>query len=319
MKKNKIDILNEIVEGDCLEVLDKIPANSIDIILTDPPYFLDKLDDKWNHDIISNKKNQQVIKSLPAGMKFDKEQGIRFYDWYLKVSKKLYRVLKPGGFFFSFSSPRLYHRMASAMDDAGFKIRDAFLWLYTQNQAKAMSLNHFINKMEISEKRKKQLIAKLDGWKTPQIKSCYEPIALGQKPTDGTFLTNMLDYEIGLLNTRIKVGENMFPSNIMSIDNIEKQIDRYFLISKPSKKEKGSYNIHMTVKPIALCKHLIELSTPKGAVVLDPFMGSGTTAIAARDLDRNYIGIEIDKNYVKVARKRLKEKEILKKFEVKEE
>lgn len=90
-------------------------------------------------------------------MRFDREQGKHFYNWYFKIASAILRVLKPGGFFFSFSSPRLYHRMASAVDDAGFEIRDCFLWLYTQNQAKAMGMNHFVDKLDISQKRKVEL------------------------------------------------------------------------------------------------------------------------------------------------------------------
>ena len=52
--------------------------------------------------MVSNQKNRQTVKSLPAGMKFDREQGVRFYNWYLEVSKEIFRVLKPGGFFFHF-------------------------------------------------------------------------------------------------------------------------------------------------------------------------------------------------------------------------
>jgi len=148
--KNK-EFLNKIVCGDSLKLLPRLAANSIDVVLTDPPYFLDKLDNNWDYHKVSNKRNQYAVKSLPSGMKFDREQGNRFYAWYLDVSKEIFRVLKPGGFFFSFSSPRLYHRMASAIDDAGFEIRDGFMWLYTQNQAKAMSVDHFIKKLKISE------------------------------------------------------------------------------------------------------------------------------------------------------------------------
>ena len=186
--------LNKIICADALKLLPKIENDSIDIVLTDPPYFLDKLDNEWNHEKVSNKRNQYTIKSLPAGMKFDREQGIRFYKWYFNIAKEIYRVLKPGGFFFSFSSPRLYHRMASAIDDAGFEIRDAFLWLYTQNQAKAMGLTHFIKKMSSGKTVKDKIKAKLDGWKTPQIKSCFEPIAMAQKPADETYLNNMMYY-----------------------------------------------------------------------------------------------------------------------------
>jgi len=284
----------------------KIAIDSVDVVLTDPPYFLDKLDNNWKHDKVNNKNNQQVIKSLPAGMKFDRKQGVEFYKWFLEVSELVYRALKPGGFFFSFSSPRLYHRMASAVDDAGFLIRDCFLWVYTQNQAKAMSLDHFVDKMDLSEKDRQKIKKKLGGWKTPQLKSCFEPIIMAQKPTKGTFLKNMLESEVGLFNTNIKVGDNMFPSNILTIGGVNSIMDKYFLVSKPSKKEKGTFNSHQTVKPLNLCEHLLKLTLYSNkAVVLDPFVGSGTTVVAAKNLGASYIGIDSNPEYIEIAMKRL--------------
>jgi len=241
-------------------------------------------------------------------MKFDREQGKRFYAWYIDISREIFRILKPGGFFFSFSSPRLYHRMASAIDDAGFEIRDAFMWLYTQNQAKAMGVDHFIRKMNIDEKAKEKIKEKLNGWKTPQIKSCFEPIAMAQKPTDQTYLNNMLKHDVGMFNTNVKIGDNMYPANVFTIDSINELIDRAFLLPKPTKKEKGEYNDHKTVKPLAICEYLIKLSAfSKNAVVLDPFIGSGTTAVAAKKLGKNYIGIDANEKYVKISERRIKE------------
>jgi site-specific DNA-methyltransferase (adenine-specific) len=305
--KNK-KFLNKIICADAMKLLPQIESDSIDVVLTDPPYFLDKLDNNWDHEKVSNQDNQYVIKSLPAGMKFDKEQGKKFYSWYFEVSKEIFRILKPGGFFFSFSSPRLYHRMASAIDDAGFEIRDAFIWLYTQNQAKAMGLDHFIKKMKISEEEKEKIRQKLNGWKTPQIKSCFEPIAMAQKPVDNTYLETTLKYDVGLLNTNVKIGNGMYPANVFTVDNINELIDKTFLLPKPTKKEKGEYNDHKTVKPLAICEYLIKLSAfSKNAVILDPFVGSGTTAVAAKKLGKNYIGIDSNKKYVDIAEKRLKE------------
>ena len=305
--KNK-KFINKIICADTLELLPKMEKNSFDVVLTAPPYFLDKLDNNWNYKEVSNQNNQYIIKSLPAGMKFDKKQGKKFYAWYLDISKEIIRILKPGGFFFSFSSPRLYHRMASAIDDAGFEIRDAFMWLYTQNQAKAMGVDHFIKKMNIDEKAKEKIREKLNGWKTPQIKSCFEPIAMAQKPTDQTYLNNMLKHEVGMFNTNVKIGDNMYPANVFTIDSINELIDKAFLLPKPTKKEKGEYNDHKTVKPLAICEYLIKLSAfSKNAVVLDPFVGSGTTAVAAKKLGRRYIGIDANEKYVKISEKRLKE------------
>ncbi len=304
--------LNKIVTGDALRLLNDLEDSSVDLILTDPPYFLDKLDNEWNQQKVSLRlKSQLVVKSLPAGMKFDREQGKRFYEWYSLISSQLFRVLKPGGFFFSFSSPRLYHRMASAVDDAGFEVRDMFLWLYTQNQMKAMGLEHFIDKLKVSSIEKCTLKEKLRGWKTPQVKSCFEPIVMAQKPTDGTYLSNMQKHRVGLINTNVRIGDGMFPSNVNITERIHEILDRAFLLPKPSQEERGAENIHETVKPLALCQYLIALTAfEEDAVVLDPFVGSGTTAVAAERLGKRFIGLDINKSYVEIARRRLKRNEM---------
>ncbi len=196
-----------------------------------------------------------------------------------------------------------------ALHDRRFLVRDCFLWIYTQNQAKAMSLNHFIDKLDTDKITKEKIKKKLQGWKTPQIKSCFEPIAVAQKPPEDTFLSNALKHEVGLFNTNVRVGRNMFPSNILMVDSVDYFMDRYFLIPKPTKQEKGDFNGHQTVKPLTICEHLIKLSTlSKNGVVLDPFLGSGTTAVAAKNLGRNFIGVDINPEYVDIAKKRLRHK-----------
>ena len=80
---------------------------------------------------------------------------------------------------------------------------------------------------------------------------------------------------------------------------------RFFYVAKPSKKEKGSFNKHPTVKPLTLMKYLIRLITPPDRTVLDLFAGSGTTLVAAIDEGFDYIGIEQDKESVVTARKRI--------------
>ena len=171
-----------------------------------------------------------------------------------------------------------------------------------------MGVNHFIGKMDVDEETKEKIKIKFNGWKTPQIKSCFEPIAMAQKPTDGTYLHNMLKHEIGLLNTNVKIGENMYPANVVAVDSINELVDKTFLLPKPTKKEKGDYNDHKTVKPLAICEYLIQLSSfSKNAVVLDPFIGSGTTAVAAKKLGKDYIGIDSNERYVKISERRIRE------------
>ena len=99
--KNK-DLINKLICGDAMIILQKIESNSIDVVLTDPPYFLDKLDNNWDNKVVSNSSNQYVIKSLPAGMKFDKEQGKKFYKWYFEISKEIFRILNQVDFFSRF-------------------------------------------------------------------------------------------------------------------------------------------------------------------------------------------------------------------------
>ena len=171
-----------------------------------------------------------------------------------------------------------------------------------------MGVEHFINKMDVDKKTKEKIKEKLNGWKTPQIKSCFEPIAMAQKPTDQTYLNNMLKHKVGMFNTNVKIGDNMYPANVFTVGSINELIDKTFLLPKPTKKEKGEYNDHKTVKPLAVCEYLIKLSAfADDAVVLDPFVGSGTTAVAAKKLGKNYIGIDANEKYVIISERRLKE------------
>ncbi len=98
----------------------------------------------------------------------------------------------------------------------------------------------------------------------------------------------------------------MFPSNVLSSEEISKVIDRAFLTGKPSKNERGTFNNHKTVKPLSLCEYLIALTTREGSLVLDPFSGSETTAVACKKLNRNFIAIEMNKEYVDISNQRLK-------------
>jgi len=295
---------------DCMVGLKNIEENTIDIVITDPPYFLDKLESSWNSEDVRKNKASKAVGNLPKGMKFDRNQSKRFREYYTELSKEVYRVLKPGGFFISFSSARLYHAMAMGVEDANFNIRDMLGWIYTKSQTKAFSQNHLIDKLkEKTEEEKNELKEKCKDWRTPQLKPAIEPMCLAQKPTEGTFVQNFEKYGTGLMycGETTKTGEGKFPSNIITTEEMESTMDRVFLVDKPNKKEKEG-NDHITVKPLALIEQLIKLFTLEGAVVLDPFMGSGTTAVAALNTGRNYRGFEIDKGHYELALKRLKRK-----------
>lgn len=303
-----MDKLNDsIFNIDCMEGIKLIPDNSIDCIITDPPYFIDKLTNTWNSEKIKNDKKNSHIKHLPKGMKFDKKQVKELYDYYFKLSTILFEKLKPGGYFLSFSSPRLYHSIAMACELAGFEIRDMINWTYTQSMPKGMSVNHIIDKMKISDEEKLSLKEIYKDFKTPQIKSCFEPICVAMKPIGKlTFIKNELQFKTGLLDFSQKVGINNdhVPSNIITTEEYNEIYDKNFLVSKPNKAQKKENN-HPTVKPLELIDHLVKLFSKEGALVLDPFLGSGTTALSCKNNNRRYLGYEINKEYFEICKSRL--------------
>lgn len=303
-------LINKIINTECIEMMEKIPSNSIDMICTDPPYFLDNLCNNWNKKNIDDKGSSSLVGNLPKGMKFDRNQSKKFYEFYLKVSKEIYRIIKPGGAFISFSSPRLYHSMTMAIEDAGFEIRDMLGWVYTQSQVKAFSQNHIIDKdKSLTDLEKTKLKELCNNWKTPQLKPAIEPMCLAVKPIENRYIDNFEKYGTGLMNTsdETKTGDGYFPSNIVTTDEIEETIDKIFLVAKPTKVEKKDYNTHLSVKPVKLISHLIKLFTKQDAIILDPFIGSGTTAVACIISNRKYIGFDINKEYIEISKKRIKD------------
>ena len=304
------ELLNKVTLGECIEFMKRMPSNSIDMVCTDPPYFLDGLGNDWNKKSLDEKGSSSVVGNLPKGMKFDRNQSKKFNEFYSIVSVEVFRILKPGGAFLSFSSPRLYHSMAMAIEEAGFEIRDMLGWIYTQSQVKAFSQDHIIDKDKMMTTEEKTELKKLcKDWKTPQLKPAIEPICFAVKPIEGRYIDNFQKYGVGLMNTsdETKLGDSYFPSNIITTDNICQELDTVFLVAKPKKIEKGDYNTHLSVKPVNLITHLIKLLTKEGATVLDPFMGSGTTAVACIHTKRNYIGFDINKEYITIAEKRITE------------
>lgn len=295
---------------DCLAALAMLPDASVDAVITDPPYFLDKMANEWDRETLAKVTSNSQVSSLPAGMKFDPQQGRDFQAFMFEVSEQVLRVLKPGGFYLAFSAPRLAHRLGVAMEDAGFHIRDLWAWLYTQNQVKAMSVARFLERYpDLDEEQRAALVEELAVWKTPQIKSCLEPIVCGQKPPEGTFLENWMTHRVGLVNTAAKVGAegNMFPANLLQTEQLAEPLDGAFLVPKPRKQEKGDFNSHKSVKPLALMTQLVRLVCPPGATVLDPFNGSGSTGLAALLEGCSYIGVELDEAYVNITKRRFDE------------
>lgn len=202
----------KLYEGDMLDMLDVITPNSIDSIITDPPYELNFMNKGWDS----------------SGIAFQPD------TWH-----KCYQVLKPGGYLLAFGGSRTSHRIACAIEDAGFEIRDTIMWLYGSGFPKSMSVSKGLeareklgnagtrNKRlieqacdteeytvkqtnngamgEIVEATRKtyvpetELAKRWDGWGTA-LKPSYEPIIIARKPFDGSLIDNIIKNGVGGLN-----------------------------------------------------------------------------------------------------------------------
>jgi DNA modification methylase len=384
---------NRIYNMDCLEGMKLLDDNSIDNIVTDPPYELGFMGKKWDN------------------------TGIAYN---IELWKECLRILKPGGHLLAFGGTRTYHRMACAIEDAGFEIRDCIQWLYGSGFPKSHNISKAIDKKAGAKrdiigvgkgagknpkgfkfddksqsgghlKSEYNLTAhstpeaqQWDGWGTA-LKPANEPIVLARKPlSEKTVAENVLKWGTGGINIdgcRIGTEEiktygkrkgqgvslewskytspegyegethqGRFPTNVILDEEAGKLLDeqsgkslskksmrgvgytdsniygsgdkdfdtergyndsggasRFFYCAKATKKERGEGNNHPTVKPVSLIKYLVTLVTPPDGVCLDPFMGSGTTAIACINTNRFFIGFELDKDYCDIANKRIEE------------
>lgn len=373
--------------GDCLEVMRDMPDNSVDSIVTDPPYGLSFMGKRWDCDV-------------PSG----------------EIWAECLRVLKPGGHLLAFAGTRTQHRMAVRIEDAGFEIRDMIAWVYGSGFPKSMDVSKAIDKaagaarevvgvspswreskrdrekdgsMEVRGENAGLLMGppvtdaarQWQGWGTA-LKPALEPITVARKPLIGTVAANVLAHGTGALNidgcrvgtestvrnesrltsagskgggygqtvdrpsTGFTCGSEsgrwpanlvhdgsdevvaLFPANAKTGKgggagmgfhggdgeaSIERgygdtgSAARFFYCAKASKKDRGEGNAHPTVKPTDLMAYLCRLVTPPGGVVLDPFMGSGSTGKAAMLEWLQFIGIERDPGYFEIARSRIEQ------------
>lgn len=211
----------KIYNDDCLKKLDEFEENSIDCIVTDPPYELGFMGKSWDS----------------LGISFKKE------TW-----QKCLRVLKPGGFLLAFGGSRTSHRIACAIEDAGFEIRDTIIYLYGSGFPKSMNIGLAVDKKRGVESRVvgkgksgnadthtrtmnskttsgkdvfggeyqiKEAQNEWQGWGTC-LKPSYEPIIVARKPFKGSLVDNVLEYGVGGLNIdECRVGEEVIQGGTM--------------------------------------------------------------------------------------------------------
>lgn len=189
----------KLLHGDCIEHLKTLPDCSVDLVLTDPPYGLRFMGKSWDYNV----------------------PGV-------EVWAECLRVLKPGGHLLSFSSTRTYHRMAVAIEDAGFEIRDMIEWVYGSGFPKSLNVGKAVDKLLGNERVKLHTVTKAthkkgtsyewaggndtgvcdytkgssdwEGWGTA-LKPSHEPICMARKPiSERTVAKNCLKWGTGGIN-----------------------------------------------------------------------------------------------------------------------
>jgi DNA modification methylase len=305
-----------LIEADALTLLAKLPNNSIDAVVTDPPYALSLGGAAWDRF---------------GGGKVTAPEA--FERWNARWTRECLRVLKPGAHLLAFGAPRTFHRLVAGVEDAGLEIRDQLLWLHSQGLPKSH---------------------RLPGGLGTTLKPAYEPILLARKPFAGRTIDNLERYGTAALNIdATRIGEARYwpahitlthspdctntdtaictsdcPVGMIDRARPETRPSRLFFCAKSTRAEREAgcdqlprrtvalytgkrhsqrvvRNIHPTVKPLSLMRWLIRLAVPPDGVVLDPFTGSASTGIAAVMEGRTFLGIEREARYVDVACARL--------------
>jgi site-specific DNA-methyltransferase (adenine-specific) len=153
-----------VFHGDCIEVLKGLPENSVDSIVTDPPYGLEFMGKDWDAPwkksevvTVTDKKTNGVFhdKGFKHGIRFSrgKQEMVAFQLWATEWAVECLRVLKPGGHILAFGGSRTWHRLAVAVEDAGFELRDSIAWIYGSGFPKSLDVSKAIDKRAGAERQ----------------------------------------------------------------------------------------------------------------------------------------------------------------------
>jgi len=318
----------QLYNDDCLNALKSMPENSVDSVVTDPPYGLSFMGRKWDYDV----------------------PGVEIWAECL-------RVLKPGGHLLAFAGTRTQHRMAVKIEDAGFEIRDMIAWVYgsgfpkshnlkNQWQGWGTALKPALEPITVARKPLIGTVAanvleygtgaiNIDGCRIPR-----EPDDVSGWSASGSNESENRSMSGKNYNRAPKPdADGRWPANFIHDNGDEVTAllggaSRFFYCAKASKRDRDEglelwekrnnmrvngpreseeakhatklANFHPTVKPTDLMRYLCRLVTQPGGVVLDPFMGSGSTGKAAILEGFRFIGIEREPEYFQIAEARIK-------------
>jgi len=245
--------LNKIIKGDSVEVLKKLPDNSVDLIFADPPYNLQLNGELW-------RPNQTKVDAVND--EWDKFTSFQTYDKFCEEwLKECRRILKKDGTIWVIGSYHNIFRIGKIMQDVGLWVLNDILWIKTNP---------------------------MPNFKGTRFNNAHETLIWASKDKNSRYT---------------------FHYKTMKAFNEDLQLrsDWYIPICNGGerlKDEKGN-KLHSTQKPEALLYRIIISTSNPGDIVLDPFMGSGTTGAIAKKLGRNFIGIEKEDKYIKFANERI--------------
>lgn len=283
---------------DSLSAVKEIPDESIHLILSDIPYGIGA--DEW--DVLHNNTNSAYLGTSPAQEKAgavfkkrgkpingwseaDREIPKQYYEWCSLWAADWLRVLKPGASAIVFAGRRLSHKCISALEDAGFSYKDMLAWMRERAPHRAQRIG-----IVFERRRDEASSQKWSGWRVGNLKPTFEPILWFTKPyrIGTTIADNVIKHGVGAYNETAFLKYTNIPENVLN--------------SGFMPRESG---FHPTQKPITLLRALIELTTIEKQLVLDPFCGSGSTLVAAKNLSREYLGFDISEEYIEIANRRL--------------
>lgn len=140
--------VNKIYCGDCIEVMKTLPDNSVDTVVTDPPYGLEFMGRAWDKFKKINSGRERSINEITAISRGPEKYvaGKPFQEFSYNWATQALRVLKPGGYLLAFGGTRTYHRLVCGIEDAGFEIRDTIMWLYGSGFPKSLDVSKSIDK-----------------------------------------------------------------------------------------------------------------------------------------------------------------------------
>lgn len=291
------DYLGRIICGDCRDHIPHLADNSIELFLSDIPYGIN-LDD-W--DVLHENSNSALLGQSPAQIgksafrrrgkpingwsQADRNIGKEYQEWCQNWAEMVLPKMKSGASLFVFGARRTIHRVVNAFENSGFLLKDILAWQKGSAHHRAQRVSIIFERRGLEAEAESW-----SGWRLGNLAPVYEPIAWLVKPykIGGTIADNVLEHGVGAMNLADCQINGVNPTNLLSFGF-----------------QKDERRIHEAQKPLKLIEFLIRLATKEGQVVLDPFMGSGTTAVAAQRLNRRYIGFEIEPEFHNQAMQRL--------------